>query len=571
MQTLEKISVEFPTSILRENGLTALLQWIDFFPTATQRTALNTAANCCRNISSGSFDVVKVIMGTLLDVLNNSDQKVVEKACVCVSRIVESFKYQPEQLEDLIRPEMLVAIRRLLLPGTTNLIGPSIHTQFLRVLSITAGASPARSADLFKMDIVDTLYQVLTGVSIPSSLENVGAQIDDVVIMQALIHRPREQIAETLNVICELLPGVHREGMYSQESLPVTAFDGEVPVATRDARTKLSPHTNGERLQLLDGCKDQLKRFAIVLLPTLTSAFSSTVNLSVRQKVLTAQLKMLSNLDVSILEDALRTVQYASFLAAILSQQDHPSLVLPALQAADLLLQRMESIYENQFYREGVMAEITKLADRPLKVGEEKKVDGKAHLDAESPKLKSVPGPKGNLPEPGHDKTGADEASDSEEERDGDDNNEEHDEHSVHEDVSSTPSDSSSDDQDHASPDSSSNLQDCITKHARRFLETHKSSKGRNSGEKASEILVELSSIGQDIRKCYLSGGTGNGVKWFTKLSKFFQGDALESITSAELLNSEIGQAVLEVLNNSNGKFRGTPILHCINCMRQMP
>lgn len=507
-------------------------------------------------------------MGTLLDVLNNSDQKVVEKACVCVSRIVESFKYQPEQLEDLIRPEMLVAIRRLLLPGTTNLIGPSIHTQFLRVLSITAGASPARSADLFKMDIVDTLYQVLTGVSIPSSLENVGAQIDDVVIMQALIHRPREQIAETLNVICELLPGVHREGMSSEESPSVTVFDGEEPVATRDARTKLSLQTNGERLQLLDGCKDQLKRFAIVLLPTLTSAFSSTVNLNVRQKVLTAQLKMLSNLDVSILEDALRTVQYASFLAAILSQQDHPSLVLPALQAADLLLQRMESIYENQFYREGVMAEIAKLADRPFKAREEKAVDGKA---AESPKLKSAPGPKGNLPEPGHDKTGADEASNSEEDRDGDDNNEENDEHSVHEDVSSTPSDSSSDDQDHSSPDFSSNLQDSITKRARQFLETHKSSRGRNSGEKASAILAELSCLGREMREFYLDGGAGNGRKLFSRLAKFFQGDALESITSAELLNSEIGQVVLEVLSNANSRFRGTPILPCINCMRQIP
>jgi len=571
LQTLEKISVEFPTSVVRENGLKACLRWIDFFPTATQRTALNTAANCCRNISQDSFPLVKDITGTLLDVLNNSDQKVVEKACVCVSRIVESFKYQPERLEELIRPEMLVAIRRLLLPGTTNLIGPSIHTQFLRVLSITAGASPARSADLLKMDIVDTLYQVLTGVSIPSSLEDVGAQIDDVVIMQALIHRPREQITETLNVICELLPGVHREGMSSQESLFDTAFDGDESLAIRDARTKQSSRTNGERLQLLDGCKEQLKRFAIVLLPTLTSAFSSTVNLSVRQKVLTAQLKMLSNFDVSILEDALRTVQYASFLAAILSQQDHPSLVLPALQAADLLLLRMENLYDNQFYREGVMAEITRLADRPLKVAEVKAVDGKARLETESPKAKSTPAPKGSLPEPGHDKTGADEASDSEDEHDGNDNNEEDDEHGIHEDISSTPSDSSSDDQDLSPPGFSSTLQDCITMHARQFLQEHKSSKGRNSGDKASEILEELRGLGQDIRKCYLGGGAGNGVKLFTRLSKSFQGDALESITSAELLKSEIGQVLLEVFSNSNGKFRGTPILHCINCMRQMP
>ena len=50
LSTLEKISVEFPSSIVREGGLTACLTYLDFFATSTQRTAVTTAANCCRNI-----------------------------------------------------------------------------------------------------------------------------------------------------------------------------------------------------------------------------------------------------------------------------------------------------------------------------------------------------------------------------------------------------------------------------------------------------------------------------------------------------------------------------------------
>ena len=493
-------------------------------------------------------------MGTLLDVLNNSDQKVVEKACVCVSRIVESFKYHPEKLEELVQPELLVAIRRLLLPGTTNLIGPSIHTQFLRVLSITARASPARAADLFRMDIVDTLYQVLTGVSVPSGLDNVASQIDDVLIMQALIHRPREQICETLNVICELLPGVHREGLSRQENLLDPAFDGDDPLAMRESRSKSSTATNDERLNLLDGCKEQLKRFAIVLLPTLTSAYSSTVNLSVRQKVLTAQLKMLSNLDVSILEDALRTVQYASYLAAILSQQDHPSLVLPALQAADLLLLRMAGVYRNQFYREGVMAEITKLANKPLKNAESETMTGRSQSGTEPLKRVSAPEVKDEPSGPNNQKLAAEELSDSDGEQDEDENDED-DEPEIREDMSSSPSDSSSDNQDSSPSGFTSTLQDCITLRARQFLRVHESAKGRNLGDKASEILEELRALGQDIRKCYLNGGSGNGTRLFIKLSKYFQGDALESITSAELLNSEIGRVLLDIFSTSNCKL----------------
>ena len=127
---------------------------------------MTTAANCCRNIPEDSFEKVKDVMPILLGVLSNSnDQRVVEQGSLCVSRIVESFKYHPSKLEALVSPDLLRAILRLLLPGTTNLIGPNIHTQFLRVLAFTAKASPALSAELFKMNVVETLYQILTGVS----------------------------------------------------------------------------------------------------------------------------------------------------------------------------------------------------------------------------------------------------------------------------------------------------------------------------------------------------------------------------------------------------------------------
>lgn len=260
-------------------------------------------------------------MPILLNVLASSDQKVVEQGSLCVSRIVESFKYQQDKLEELVSPDLLRAIRSLLLPGTTNLIGSSIHTQFLRVLAITARASPSLSAELFKMSIVDTLFQILTGVSPPNGVEDVASKIDSVVIMQALIHRPREHIFETLNVICELLPGVDTDSLSFPDDMFEAGSAGDDLISVPMSRSQKSP--NAKRIELLKGCQDEVKRFAIILLPTLTDAYSSTVNLNVRQKVLTAQLKMLSNLSVSILEDALRTVPYASYLASILSQQDH--------------------------------------------------------------------------------------------------------------------------------------------------------------------------------------------------------------------------------------------------------
>ena len=568
LSTLEKISAEFPSSIVKEGGLSACLNFLDFFATSTQRTAVTTAANCCKNIPQDSFAVVSDVMPTLLNVLSNSDQKVVEQGSICVSRIVESFKYEHDKLEALISVELLKAIRRLLQPGTTNLIGPNIHTQFLRVLSITAQASPKLSAELLKMDVVDTLYQILTGVSPPTGLENVASQIDSVFIMQALIHRPREQISETLNVVCELLPPVHSESLDSIDISPDIACsdDDIVPYSSSDTMTA----ADKDRMKTMETCKEELKRFAIVMFPTLTDAFSSTVNLGVRQKVLTAQLKMLSNLDVGILEESLRTVPYASFLASILSQQDHPSLVASALQAADLLLRRLLSIYGYQFYREGVMAEVALLASETV-TQTEHKAQGAKPSDSDVV-MAGASTHAENLEPDDTVKTSDDVAVANEEDVDveGDeDEDDAHDDHgdgqdgdhgedddeeqiAIRDEVSPSPSETSSD-QDYAAHARTSE-KDLNILAARRFLEAHETDKSRSMKDQASKILKQLQSLAKAISRHYNGDGQGSGPQLFTQLSEYFHGDALSTVTSAELFQSEIVDALLGIFSDRQGR-----------------
>ena len=555
--TLEKISVEFPSAIVREGGLTACLAFLDFFATSTQRTAVTTAANCCKNIPQDSFSVIKDVMPILLNVLSSSDQKVVEQGSICVSRVVESFKYQQDKLEELVSIDLLKAVRRLLQPGTTNLIGPNIHTQFLRVLSITARASPRLSAELLKMDIVDTLYQILTGVSPPSGLDDVASQIDSVFIMQALIHRPREQISETLNVICELLPEIQTEGLSFQDDAQEAGLIIDGTMSQVDLASRSSHNT--KRVALLKGCKEEMKRFAIVLFPTLTDAYSSTVNLVVRQKVLLAQLKMVSNLDTSILEDALRTVPFASYLASILSQEDHPSLVTLALKASDLLLNRLSSIYGYQFYREGVMAEVSKLANKVIPKTEHKPKVIRADLDTEPTPPEShaskalAEQPNDNIaidaPSEGTSHDDSDHDDDDEEDEGNDDDDDDDETHEIHEDISPSPSDSSSSSQNYPMH-AVANDHDLIVLRAKKFLETHETAKGKAMHDRASAILEELTNLATDIENCYLIDETCDGAGLFTKLSKHFQGDALETITSSELLHSEIVRVLLDVFSS---------------------
>ncbi|KAK2761596.1 Ubiquitin fusion degradation protein 4 [Arachnomyces sp. PD_36] len=551
LSTLAKISVDFPASIVREGGLTACLTYLDFFPTSTQRTAVTTAANCCRNLHHDSFPVIRDVMPTLLNVLASSDQKVVEQGCRCVSRVVESFRYKPEKLEELIEPDLLRAVLRLLLPGTTNLIGPHVHTQLLRVLAITAKASPRLSGELLKMNVVDTIYQILTGISPPDDTEDAAIKIDSVHIMQALIHLPREQVFETLNVVCEILPGIPSSALsIPEEHLRAALDSGRGPRHRSSSSAKRSAE---KRVDMLKDCQKEIKRFAMILLPTLTDAYSSTVNLGVRQKVLIAQLKMLQHLDPSIIEDALRTVPYASFLAAILSQNDHPTLVVLALQCAKLLFERLENIYQYQFHREGVISEITKLAASAMS-SEKGKITEEPAANAENAHQNDH-----SADEHGHEH-GGDESPDEEaadedhEDREDDDEDDEDHDHD-HDDDDESDSDRSSVSHQpiFLTPDAAIN--DLVTRGAKDFVSQYEAAKGRNMNDQAATILRNLQTLATDIEACFQNGKAGGeeGFKLFERLASSFDGDALESITSSELLNSGIIRVLVDVFGNSKG------------------
>ncbi|KAL1836666.1 hypothetical protein VTJ49DRAFT_4806 [Mycothermus thermophilus] len=573
LSTLEKISLEYPSSIVREGGLTACLSYLEFFATSTQRVAVTTAANCCQNLDMDSFPVVRDVMPILLNVLGSNDQKVVEKGSLCVTRIVESFRFHPQKLEELISVDLLKAMLRLLLPGTTNLIGAHIHTQFLRVLAIAARASPQLSAELFKMNVVETIYQILTGVSPPSGTNDLGSKLDSVLIMQALIHRPRDQILETLNVICELLPELPHNLDPTWRGIHGMMPPSEPPSSSGSRRKT----TNEKRVELLQTCKDEVRRFSMILFPTLTDAYSSTVNLNVRQKVLIAQLKMLSNLDQEILVDALRPVSYASFLASIISQQDHPSLVFYAVGAAELLMRRLAGVYRYQLYREGVIAEITKLANQepdpaPKRPHEESPTpseerDQAADEDDSEDSDRSSPDRE-------DDESGHDESHDGDEENmdgiardddysgdDDEDNENENDEGERDmDDMSASPVSSEGSSMSTAGPPIVSDvpsMKTMIITAAKKFLEVHDNEKeGKALKKKATQILDDLSGLANEIEAFYLRRSftsqlaLESGIDLFKRLASYFDSDVLESVTSAELLASGVVRVLEEVLSN---------------------
>ncbi|RVD86466.1 uncharacterized protein DFL_004740 [Arthrobotrys flagrans] len=530
LSTLEKISHEYPTSIIREGGLVACLNFLDFFSTNVQRTAVTTAANCCRNIPEDSFPTVRDVMPILLGVLNSSDQKVVEQGCLCISRIVESFKHLPEKLEELVSEDLLRAILQLLLPGITNLVGPHIYTQFLRVLSILARTSPSLSVAMFKMNVTETLYQIMTGVSPPAATVDFALKVDRVMTMQALIHRPKEQVTETLNVISELLPCLPQDEIFGVPGVP--EFQSHRPSPD-------DPQLNEKRIALLKSCQGELRSFAIVLLPTLTDTYLSTVNLQVRQKVLSCQLKMIVNLEVDLLKDALSNVQYASFLASILSQKDHPSVVAGALQVSELLLRRLPDIYRYHFHREGVVSEIRKLAEQPFEIPEnsDEEEDDEEDEDAMRDDKDSSELAPESVPE--QTMKDVDTNTDTSNKSEGEDENENEE---TREDEESSEASESSSLRRLAAP-ASLTIDQWIIVRARTFIEEHDKDIDGAAKKEAERVLKTIRDLVGALE------GSNKPKDVFKELAGYFQNtNSLTSISSFELSHSMLVEGLLNVL-----------------------
>ncbi|EUC59067.1 E3 ubiquitin protein ligase [Rhizoctonia solani AG-3 Rhs1AP] len=220
LSTLEKISEEYPSAIVREGGLAALLNFLDFFSTNVQRTALQAAANCCRNVSIDNYNMVKDVFPIIRTVLGYADPRLVEHASLCVIRTIESFRSHPELLEGLVDPALLRAL-------TSAAVSPGTFTLVLRALSSATKSSPKIALSLLEADVAGTLYQILTGTVPPADpMDPCGgadavaaaAALTDMAVMQNLAHRPKDQVEEALSLVSELMPPLPRDGVFDHRA-----------------------------------------------------------------------------------------------------------------------------------------------------------------------------------------------------------------------------------------------------------------------------------------------------------------------------------------------------------------
>lgn len=221
-------------------------------------------------------------------------------------------------------------------------------------------------------------------------------------------------------------------------------------------------------------------------------------------------------------------------------------------------------INNSQFYREGVISEVTKLAETPIPEEVNKVIVAADTEVVPVPVTKETAIPTGRNKKVIAVNHNENDSSDEDDDDDDDDEDEENENENAEapddataSPVSSRGSTMSLDGRADGLPTALTSMQQTIAERAKKFLLVHEQeSKGKQMKKKALKILTNLQTLAKSIENFYLHRGPGDGVELFTKLASYFDDDVLESVTSNELLESEVVRVLLDIFNSPDERLR---------------
>ncbi|CAN6227486.1 unnamed protein product [Urochloa humidicola] len=327
----------------------AVLSYLDFFSTGVQRVALSTAANMCRKLPSDASDFVMEAVPLLTNLLNYHDSKVLEHASVCLTRIAEAFSSSPEKLDGLCNHGLVAQAASLI--SVNNSAGQaslstSTYTGVIRLLSICASGSPLAAKTLLLIGISGILKDILSGSGL----------VAGVTVTPALT-RPADQINEIVKLADDLLPplpvGTISLPMYSDVHLKSTSVKKSAISSKQGKPCSIENELSG-REKLLRDQPELLQQFGMDLLPIMIQVYGSSVSGPVRHKCLSVIGKLMYYGSAEMIQSLLSTANISSFLAGILAWKD-TQVLIPALQIAEVLMEKLPEIFLKMFVREGVV------------------------------------------------------------------------------------------------------------------------------------------------------------------------------------------------------------------------
>ncbi|KAI9252921.1 hypothetical protein BDA99DRAFT_486688 [Phascolomyces articulosus] len=414
LSVLEKLAVQYPRAVVQGGGLNAALKHFHFFTIHLQRSAIKTAASCFRNldVTSNAFTSIIEILPTLIETLSYPDNTVVEDTCLCWARLIDSCRSSKEHMERIVTTDLLQKMVHLIpVPGRRNAALPAgsnnsnsnnrnnrpgggggnggAFGHLLRIFRTISKYSPQLSYQLLELDLVACFYQIMTGSS------TVPTTVKDMPINFTLDNKWRDSMLAMMGILVDLLPPLPiellnpdrfldsepissrtRSARYSHsEGIPplVRRRTGSSPISTLPYQHYNANHYQQQQqqqveahIQLLKSNPTILQRISLILIPLLTEVYTTMANLPLRELVTHVLVKLVHFSEADTLRVISMHIPLSVFLADILAQKDHATLVVDALYQTELLFNKLPDIYSDVFEIEGVLHEINIIANMSL-------------------------------------------------------------------------------------------------------------------------------------------------------------------------------------------------------------
>ncbi|KAH8510535.1 hypothetical protein H0E87_008184 [Populus deltoides] len=114
------------------------------------------------------------------------------------------------------------------------------------------------------------------------------------------------------------------------------------------------------REKLLNDQPELLQQFGMDLLPVLIQIYGASVNSPVRHKCLSVIGKLMYFSNAEMIQSLLNVTNISSFLAGVLAWKD-PHVLVPALQIAKIIMEKLPGTFSKMFVREGVVHAVDQL------------------------------------------------------------------------------------------------------------------------------------------------------------------------------------------------------------------
>lgn len=347
LSALEKMSVDYPQSIVRAGGFAAALSYIDFFQTGVKRVAVCLACNLCRNPPSDSIGMIVDVLPLMMNILDSDDQRMRQSIIQGFARLAESFRGNSERLETFCGAEYVLIdkIISLVCTSPSVTLTPASYSASLRLLSVLArGSAKLAGKELSSELLIGTLRDIFDS----------GRTLHAV---------------DALQLTDALLP----------ESSATHPFDEYFPKRRRRHNSStLSAYSlvDATRREELKKNSEPLTVFGRILFGSLVRFCNASANSSLRRIVLLALVKFIELAPPLLLSELLLSAKgtarrkdsssepeenFASFVAGLLSENSSHQENLIGLCLVESSMKKLKTL-KVPFFREGVMYELGRLA-----------------------------------------------------------------------------------------------------------------------------------------------------------------------------------------------------------------